>query len=183
MKNVNVYSYLRWSTEAQTWGDSERRQLEAASAWCALRGLKLSEDRFIDRGVSAKEGRNQQAQLGRLLGVVKSGDYLLVEDADRLSRQDWKASMDFLEKIVSKGAVVVTMQNGVEIDEEGFRCNPGVFLPTILKAFTAHDENQKKSFRIKASWTARKAAVRDGKPLNQNLPGWSQYDRATKQIT
>jgi DNA invertase Pin-like site-specific DNA recombinase len=87
----------------------------------------------VDSGVSAYRGQNQAGELGRLVEILQAGDTLLVEDADRLSRQDWKAAMDFVERVLAKGVKIVTLQNGNEITAESFRSNPGVFLQLILK--------------------------------------------------
>ena len=90
-----VFSYLRWSSEPQTWGDSERRQLAMAERWCEQRGLVLT-DKYRDSGVSAYHGRNRSSQLGELLKEARRGDYVLVEDNDRLSRQNWFEGMSLL---------------------------------------------------------------------------------------
>jgi len=38
-----AYSYIRFSTPDQALGDSERRQLDEAKAYCKQHGLRLSE--------------------------------------------------------------------------------------------------------------------------------------------
>ena len=77
----NVYSYIRWSTERQNFGDNERRQLQAAESWCAKRGLKLSDRTFTDRGTSAFKGPNRsEERLGELLKITRPGDTFLIED-------------------------------------------------------------------------------------------------------
>jgi hypothetical protein len=85
---VEAFSYARWSSNKQSEGDSLRRQMSQAESWCVRHGLTLSEPRFVDSGVLAYRGKNQSAELGRLVQQLKAGDVLLVEDADRLSRQD-----------------------------------------------------------------------------------------------
>jgi DNA invertase Pin-like site-specific DNA recombinase len=176
---TNVFSYVRWSSKPQERGDSERRQLEAAQEWCKLRGLTLS-DSYMDRGVSAWKGKNQKHALGDLLKVIKPNDYLLIEDADRLSRQDWLSAMNFTASILDKGVTVVTLQNGNEITADRFREDPGCFLQAILRAHLGHDENQKKSFRAKQSWDARKQQlIEQGKPINHRLPAWLTWDKET----
>ena len=176
---TNVFSYVRWSSKPQERGDSERRQLEAAQEWCKLRGLTLS-DSYMDRGVSAWKGKNQKHALGDLLKVIKPNDYLLIEDADRLSRQDWLSAMNFTASILDKGVTVVTLQNGNEITADRFREAPGCFLQAILRAHLGHDENQKKSFRAKQSWDARKQQlIEQGKPINHRLPAWLTWDKET----
>ncbi|HXS69757.1 MAG TPA: recombinase family protein, partial [Candidatus Polarisedimenticolia bacterium] len=172
-----AFSYLRWSTDPQTWGDSERRQAEQAKSYCATHGLELCEQ-FTDRGVSAWRGANQKGELGRLLKVAKPGDVLLVEDCDRLSRQDWLTAANFLKEIVDRGVSVVTLANGSVITKENFLYNPGTFLPAILRSFLGNDENQKKSFRIKEAWAARKRrVVEEGKAIRQKLPAWLRWDK------
>ena len=176
-KNANVYSYARWSSGAQGDGDSKRRQSQLALDWCVRRGLSLS-GQEKDDGVSAWKGKNQRegSGLSRLLKLVKRGDYLLVEDNDRLSRQDWLTAMNFLAEIVERGVIVVTLADGNEIDAERFRNDPGCFLPALLRAHLGHDENEKKSERIKASWEARKQRMSDGKAANLHLPCWLAWD-------
>ena len=76
-----VFSYLRWSSEPQTWGDSERRQAAMADTWCEQHGVALT-DNYRDSGVSAYRGLNRESQLGELLKEARRGDYVLVEDSD-----------------------------------------------------------------------------------------------------
>jgi DNA invertase Pin-like site-specific DNA recombinase len=181
---IRVWSYARWSSDAQTNGDSFRRQLDLAENWCNQRGLTL-EGAEKDEGISAKAGRNRAAGSGlsTLLGKVRPGDYLLVEDNDRLSREDWLTASNFIAQILDKGVKLVTLQNNNEIDSERFRRNPGVFLQSILKSFLANDENVKRGARVRESWAARKAAVARGeKPINQNLPCWLRWNRETDQV-
>ena len=180
LKEANVYSYARWSSDGQSDGDSGRRQDERARQWCASHGLKLTGGEQ-DAGVSAWKGKNRSegSGLSRLLKIVKPGDYLLVEDNDRLSRQDWLTAMNFLSEIVGKGVTVVTLDNGNEIDAESFRRNPGCFLPAIMRAHLGNDENEKKSERIKASWQARKDRIAKGQAANFNLPNWLRWDKET----
>ena len=40
----------------------------------------------------------------------------------------------------------------------------------------------KKAGRVKASWAARKAAVAEGKALNQNLPSWLCWDAQSAKV-
>ena len=176
-KKVNVYSYFRWSSDGQSDGDSERRQTQMAKSWCARRGLSLT-GWEKDDGVSAWTGKNriEGSGLSRLLRRLRPGDYLLIEDLDRLSRQDWRTAINFVAEIVDKGVTLVTLNNGNEITAERFAHDPGCFLPAVLRAFLGNDENQKKSERIKASWEARKQGMRNGKAANLHLPCWLAWD-------
>ena len=102
-ESPRVYSYARWSSEAQGEGDSDRRQQALAKAWCSQRGLSLT-GAAKDEGVSAKAGRNRAEGSGLhgLLSIVRPGDYLLVEDNDRLSRQDWLTASTFIRDITAR---------------------------------------------------------------------------------
>jgi DNA invertase Pin-like site-specific DNA recombinase len=179
---VRAYSYARWSSDGQADGDSDRRQTQMAEDWCSRRGLRLA-GMEKDEGVSAWKGKNRSegSGLSRLLKLVRPGDYLLVEDNDRLSRQDWLTAMNFLAEIVGKGVTVVTLTNGNEINEERFKKDPGVFLPAILRAHLGHDENTKKSVRIKASWQARKRKLAEGQAARMFLPCWLRWEKDTEK--
>lgn len=173
-----AFSYARWSSNKQTEGDSLRRQICQAESWCLRHGLRLSKERFVDSGVSAYRGKNQSAELGRLVEQLKAGDVLLVEDADRLSRQDWKAAMDFVDRVLAKGVKIVTLQNGNEITAESFRTNPGVFLQLILNAHLGHSENVKKAARVREAWVTKRAEIRAGTAIRQRLPGWLFHEKS-----
>src|SRR5882724_9044002 len=181
--NNRVFSYLRWSSERQTWGDSERRQNEMAEAWCARLGLNLSGCEK-DEGVSAFKGKNhgQGTGLDRLLKIVGPGDTILVEDNDRFSRQDTVTALSALRDIVSRGVKLVFLKTGVEVTAANFN-DPSVLFPNFFQGYLANAESAKKAARVKASWEARKAAmVKEGKPMNQNLPSWLRWNWETKEV-
>jgi DNA invertase Pin-like site-specific DNA recombinase len=164
-----VFSYARWSSDKQAEGDSLRRQTWQAEQWCLRQGLSLAEERFVDGGVSAYRGKNQAGELGRLVETLQAGDTLLVEDADRLSRQDWKSAMDFVDRVLAKGVKIVTLQNGNEITAESFRSNPGVFLQLILNAHLGHSEDVKKAARVREAWVTKRAEIKAGTAIRQRL--------------
>src|SRR5262245_26239725 len=95
-----AFSYLRFSTPQQSTGDSIRRQTEATTAWCQRNGITLDESlQLRDEGASAFRGRHRSADnadtyaLAGFLANVKSGrvpegSYLVLENLDRLTRED-----------------------------------------------------------------------------------------------
>src|SRR5690242_9369427 len=92
-------SYLRFSTPEQAKGDSLRRQTEASEKWCDRNGLAL-DTTIRDLGVSAHRGkhRSDKAALGRFLEEVKAGrvprgSYLVIENLDRLSREEERTAL------------------------------------------------------------------------------------------
>ena len=88
-----AYSYARFSSVAQSDGDSERRQLEDAHRYAAERGFVLNESLGVDRGLSGFSGENLAAGvLGEFVrqardGEIAKGSVLIVENPDRISRQ------------------------------------------------------------------------------------------------
>src|SRR6267154_3797946 len=177
-----VFSYLRWSSDRQTWGDSERRQNDLAEQWCARNGLTLA-GQEKDEGVSAFRGKNQRKGTGlsRLLKRVTSGDTILVEDADRWSREKPLDSLNALRDTVNRGVSIHFLRTGVTVTMENFN-NPEILFPSFFVSFLANQESAKKSARVKASWGARIAAMKDGTPINQNLPSWLRWNREAKQV-
>jgi len=140
MKIKNIYSYVRWSSDKQTWGDSERRQEQMAKDWCARQGYQLSNLSFKDRGTSAWKGKNfQDGALADLLRLVKAHDMILIEDNDRFSREDTITAMVNLKQIVFKGVTVVFLKTGVEVTSKNYN-HPSV---------RGHDCNMEREGRVR----------------------------------
>ena len=112
-----AYSYLRYSSPQQGDGDSVRRQTAAAAAWCKRHpNVRLDLDkRMEDRGYSASDGSHiEKGALGQFLAAVAAGDItpgsiLIVENLDRLSREDPWDAIPMLCKLVNAGITVVTL--------------------------------------------------------------------------
>src|SRR5262245_19340268 len=91
---ARAYSYIRFSRPEQSLGDSERRQVDAARAYAARKGLDFDETlQLVDRGRSGYKGDHRtKGVLGKFLKAVEAGDVpagsiLIVENLDRLSRE------------------------------------------------------------------------------------------------
>lgn len=175
MKAKTAYSYIRFSTPAQQWGDSERRQEESAKDYCAKHNLTLSEMKFADKGVSGWKGANRKGALGQLLNILEAGDYLLIEDNDRLSRENPLEAMNLLHSIVFKGVSIVTLRDGHTITKANF-FELTNFLPSIIKSAVANEETEKKSMRLKEAWHTRRKAMSEGKYVGGVVPFWIKKD-------
>lgn len=179
-----AYSYVRFSSKVQEWGDSERRQEAAAKAYCERRGLQLSDLAYADRGVSAKAGRNRTngSAFYELLQMVKPGDYILVEDNDRFSREDPITALNDLKQILEeKNITVVFLSTGVEATKWNFN-EPSVLFPNFFKGFLGYSENKKKGERIAEAWATRQKEIQEGKDRFGKLPFWLKRDKATGEI-
>src|SRR5215475_6729954 len=108
-----AYSYVRFSTLDQIKGDSQRRQTEAAAAWCKKNNIELVES-YRDFGVSAFHGKN--AETGALSdfldlvrnGRIQKGSYLVVESLDRISRKQVLDALDIFMNLIRAGIKIVT---------------------------------------------------------------------------
>src|SRR6185503_5082986 len=171
-----VFSYMRWSSEPQTWGDSERRQEAMAKDWCRRHGRALSDRAFADRGVSGWKGDNRKnGALGALLKAVRPGDTILVEDSDRWSRESPLDSLNALRDTVNQDIEIVFLKTGVTVNKNNFN-DPATLFPAFFGSFLANAENEKKSFRIRQAMAARRDQMEQGKAVRGRLPAWLDWD-------
>jgi len=173
-----AYSYVRWSTDSQTTGDSLRRQQEASAKYAAEHGLELVSDfALTDAGVSAFKGLNtKEGALGRFLeavdaGRIETGSYLLVEALDRLSRQDVWTAFAQLSQILTAGINVVTVSDGRIYSNESAANNFADLMIAISVMIRANDESLRKSQRVGEAWKNKRAQA-STKKLTVMCPNW-----------
>jgi len=179
-----AYSYIRFSTPEQEMGDSERRQLALAEGYCARNGLKLSQESFADKGVSAYRGKHREkGALGRLLKQLKPGDCVLVENIDRWSREDPLDSLPELRKAVYSGTEFIFLQENVRVTKDNSTSAQIRYL-LFFGADRAHGESDRKRQMIKAVWDQKKEQARAGKAVRMSrLPCWLEWDeKANKPV-
>ena len=179
MKAPLVICYARYSTPDQAHGDSERRQTRMADAWEKRKGLKIDASlRYWDKGILAFRGKNQkEGELFHLLEFVKSGkvppgSYLLVENLDRLSRQDPMVSITLLNELLSSGLRVVSLTDGVEYDSKHRGLD--AFMSLIragIDFYRGHGESERKSGAISKSWESKREDAAK-KPMTKKCPSW-----------
>ncbi|MCO6388839.1 recombinase family protein [Aliihoeflea sp. 40Bstr573] len=173
-----AYSYVRFSTPEQMKGDSFRRQLEAGERYAATHGLDLDTSfNFHDLGMSAWQGRNKtDGMLGEFLSFVQSGDiakgsYLLVENLDRVSRENALDALDTLKDIARAGVAVVTLSDGKVYTHESLRMNPMDLILAVMTFMRANEESEVKARRLREAWGAKRRAA-STKPMSAISPGW-----------
>ena len=171
-----VFSYMRWSSEPQTWGDSERRQEQMAQDWCRRNGRTLAEQRFADRGVSGWKGDNRKSgALCALLKLVTPGDTILVEDSDRWSRETPLDSLNALRDTVNRGVDIVFLKTGVTVSRSNFN-DPSVLIPSFFASFLANAENEKRAYRIRQAMGIRREQIEAGRAVPGSMPCWLKWD-------
>src|SRR5262245_34621351 len=108
-------SYLRFSSPKQADGDSIRRQTQNRKAWLAQHSEVTFDTSLVmeDKGRSAFKRKDFATYaLGQFVahikaGRVETGSYLLVENLDRLSRENAGEATELFLSIVNRGVVVV----------------------------------------------------------------------------
>jgi DNA invertase Pin-like site-specific DNA recombinase len=191
-----AYSYKRFSSDAQSQGDSLRRQTELADRYVDDNPeLALVLDTALnltDLGVSAFKGDNMASgALGKFveavyLGHIPKGSYLLIEAFDRFSRQQANIAAGELLNLVNKGIVVVTLNNGQVFRAEDFSDGTSglvAFMGAFIAMEGAHREQVNKGKRIAAAWSNKwvqlKADIVAGKKpkaLTKLRPFWLDED-------
>jgi DNA invertase Pin-like site-specific DNA recombinase len=112
------YSYVRFSCEGQSRGDSLRRQTELAEHYASEHDIAPTGATYHDLGLSAWHAKNAETgALGAFIEACKSGKIapgsaLIVESLDRISRDDPRKASKLLNEIVDLGVEVHTIDNG-----------------------------------------------------------------------
>lgn len=172
-----AYSYIRFSSEKQKLGDSLRRQVDQAETYAERHGLTLDHSSYRDLGISAFKGRNaSEGKLGTFLraverGVISSDATLLIEDFDRLSRDEIDNALSLFLRIVQSGITLVTLKDEQVYTRERIRRDQASLIVSIMYLGRAHDESRMKSRRVSQAWEAKRQS---GKPMTAVAPSWLQ---------
>ena len=172
-----AYSYIRFSSKKQEQGDSLRRQTKAAQDFCERFNLELSTETYQDLGVSALRGKNAHAGNLRAFlqacqdGKVERGSVLIVENLDRLSRQQIvEATTLFLEIIdyvdIGVSQPPAKIYNKTDLNESRF-----AIFEVQLAFVRANEESAVKSDRLRKVW-AEKQRKAGSEILTSQCPAW-----------
>ena len=174
METPKVFSYSRFSSLAQGKGYSLERQVKRAEQWCRERGLVL-EQSHADEGKSAYHAKHLSGgALGRFIaeleaGNIPAGSILLIEQLDRLTRQNLHEAQGLVWRILDHGIKIVTIATGQEYTrEQGI----GAVISMLVELEASHKESARKADRLKQSWQKRHQKATDGKIISRNVPGW-----------
>lgn len=182
-----AHSYIRFSSKRQEQGDSLRRQTSLGEKWAEKEQVKFSSLVLRDLGVSAFRGKNKHVgalaeflRLAREGNEVLPGDFLVIEQVDRLSRQTAYQALPVVSELVDLGVRIVDLDCGGRvqiIDRDYLTSNQFALVELVLKFARAHEESQTKSKRVRA---AREEAMDQlklkGKKIAQRLPAWVKWN-------
>ena len=181
MQRPKAYAYVRMSTAEQLNGDSLTRQTRMYTKYAAEHDLELVEDLWLrDYGVSSFKSENfLQGNLGLFLEYVKrdivmDGSYLLVESMDRLSRDEPFIALDLLNKIVTCGITIVTLDDKQVYSTEALSKNPYMIFVAVAGMLRSNQESNVKSMRLASSWTGKRSDARSDERavMTKLIPAW-----------
>ncbi|HYT92316.1 MAG TPA: recombinase family protein [Gemmataceae bacterium] len=178
-RKPTLHLYARISSAEQRKGRGIERQTSAdVESFCREHGFIASKTILIDDGVSAFKGRHLTPThaLGKFLAdatrrLIPPGDCLLIENWDRLSRQNVWAAIGLVNELRQCGIHIGRLDRGklLRADSDDI----GDFFEAALELMRGNSESKAKSMRATATWKAKRAAARKkSTPLTRRLPAW-----------
>jgi Recombinase/Resolvase, N terminal domain len=181
-----AYSLIRYSGAWQREGDSKRRQESFAARWCAENNSRLDTDlSMLLDGQSAFRGKHRK-RTGRGLkplaqflddiksGRVAAGSVLIMENIDRLSREEIDEAWELFRSILRAGVDVVTERPERRYTKKSLN-NFAEVLEVKFGMYLAHEESVKKSERIGRAWANKKRLAEESKePVSKSCPAWME---------
>lgn len=187
-----VYSYIRFSSTKQAFGDSHRRQSKAIQDWLSSHPDHILDESlsFEDLGRSAFHGDHlkEGGALRAFLEAVKQGlippdSVLLVESLDRVSRQSISHAQETIRAILEQGITVVTLSDGETYNRQSLDDSLALIRMIILQE-RSHNESVIKSDRIRKAWShKRQQFEQDGTKITGNCPGWLKLNSDGKSFS
>jgi len=175
-----AFSYVRFSTPEQAKGTSRDRQVRGARAYSESQGWQLTE--IHDSGVSAFRGANRtKGALSKFLalvenGSIEKGSVLIVENLDRLSREQVLDAFTLFSSILAKKIEIVTLADSRHFTYETVNSNPGELMMSLMVMTRAHEESAIKSERLSKAWVAKRRNISE-KKLTARCPAWLRLSR------
>jgi DNA invertase Pin-like site-specific DNA recombinase len=176
-----AYSYLRFSSPAQADGDSVRRQTALRDDWLRRHpearldtSLRL-EDRGVSgyRGEHRTNGKHALASFVDLVrrGRVPAGAYLIVENLDRLTRENPVVSIPAVLELIGLGVRVVQLTPVEIVYDADMDQSKLMFM--LWELARGHGESRRKSGLCGEAWSTKKAEARaDKTPHGAMCPAW-----------
>ena len=180
-----VFSYKRFSSSVQQKGSSIARQSKMTKEWLERHTyLVLSEDDFTDEGISGFDGSNvRKGDLGRFLHLVQSGEIpkgsiLVIEQFDRLTRQNPLDAIPLVRDLLKSGVEIQTLYPEQRYTEKSARDPSGIqLMQMIFTLIGSYAESAKKSDRLKKAWQIKRKKISEGKKVKLGrLPAWIIQD-------
>lgn len=175
-----AYRYHRFSTKSQDKGSSLERQDEITMNMVKANGWTLAPGGPIeDRGRSAWKGDHLKVGgLGQFkarldAGEIAPGSVLVIENLDRLSRENVKKARRWIEEVTEAGVRVAVASLGKVFDEASLSGENLVdLIQYLLEAQRSNAESQRKS-DMRAKVNARQIQkAQNGEIYSPRGPAW-----------
>ncbi len=184
-----AFSYLRFSSPEQAKGDSIRRQTEATAEWCQRNGAQLDTALSLrDEGVSAFRGKNRENPdvhgLAMFLAAVKSGrvpsgSFLILENLDRLTRENIVPAVNLFTGLLMAGIQIVQLHPHEHVFTAG--ADMTMVMLALVELSRGNSESRMKSVRVGSAWANKKQNA-SNKVLTRRVPGWIRYNEGSLEL-
>ncbi len=173
-----AYSYIRFSSKEQEKGDSVRRQTDMRDRWLKRHpGVTLDGSLTMDLGASAFRGghRSDKHALGQFLrmverGTVRPGSLFIIENLDRLTREDELEATHLFTGLLLAGVRVVQLEPETVFTRQSDQMD---IMRAVLELSRGHRESLRKSLRVSEAWAQRKKrAAERGEVITRRCPAW-----------
>ncbi len=168
--------YIRFSSKKQGHGSSHERQQSMVVNWLSQHPeYTLSSLKFEDLGRSGYSGDHLEYGFGKLLVAIESGhihpgDVVLVEAMDRAGRLPFLEMVPLLNRILSAGVSIITLDDGVEYTQASANDQHLFLLAAKIQAANKYSEAL--SRRIKGSYQDRRTKAKAGQSVKRSFPLW-----------
>ena len=175
------YSYSRYSSPGQGDGDSVRRQADVAGSWSAARCPARYKPDLLGSGTECltRGGIVKRAGAAAFLSEVETGhiprgSVLIIENLDRLSRENPWDAVPLLCSLVNAGISVATLSPSEMTFERG--CDLTGLVLAVVEFGRSHSESKSKANRMSEVWSQKRKAVREhGAIMTKKLPAWVEF--------
>lgn len=179
----NAYCYHRFSSPRQEKGLSLERQAELTAKRCQALNLTIVET-LEDKGKSAWTGDHLRVgKLGQFktrvdAGLIEPGSYLVVENLDRLSRQDVKFARRWLEDVTDRGIIIAVCTPEIILDSEALSgSNIVAMIQYLMEANRSTAESNRKSEMMEKTVKVFMSKARQGISYTARSPGWLHTEK------
>jgi DNA invertase Pin-like site-specific DNA recombinase len=185
---TDAFPYRRYSSGKQGKGNSLARQAEPFEQLCArfewAPNYSLNLD---DKGRSAYHGHNvSKGRLGFFLAAARAGDIhpgsvLVIENQDRLSRQEVDPARELVRDLLLAGVNIYDQDDNVLLTKDSLN-DPLALIRLILRMERAHKESKRKSQFSSDNWKRLRAVILE-KKITRMVPFWLEGFKLDGKLT
>jgi len=187
-----AYIYSRVSTKRQIDGLGLKRQAEDRNKWLAAHAelnLTVVQD-HTDLGMSGRGKNRTEGKLGLIIDAIQTGkmpvgSYLIVDNLDRISREELIDAYYLILSIVRAGIVIVTTSDGMVYDRGDRERVMFSLLISLVIVARSSNESDAKSDRGLKNWAMKRQAAGSQtleRPYTRMTPAWIDYDGNQKKF-